>query len=183
MSYLIAISFWIFAIWLIRKDTREREGISPALWVPTIWVFVLLSRPLSSWIGMGGAEDTMEGSPADRSFYFGLIALSFIVVARRGLNLSATISRNWAVLLFYGYLLLTVLWADSSLVSFKRWLRILGMSLSRWSSSRSEIRNRLFARCLSVVRTFCCHYPSSSFAISPSWAVGIADPAIWRLRA
>jgi len=40
--------------------------------------------------------------------------------------LSATISRNWAVLLFYGYLLVTVLWADSSLVSFKRWFKDFG---------------------------------------------------------
>src|SRR5687768_619523 len=126
MSYLIATAFWIFAIWLIRRDTRNRDGISAVLWIPTLWAFILLSRPLSTWIGFGGGEDSMEGSPVDRLFYFGMIVLALLVLVRRQLDWASVFSRNWPIFLFYGFLLISVLWAESSSVSFKRWFKDIG---------------------------------------------------------
>ena len=68
----------------------------------------------------------MEGSPVDRLFYFGLILAAFITISRRGIDWSFVISKNWPVFLFYAYLLITVLWAESSIVSFKRWVKDFG---------------------------------------------------------
>ena len=68
----------------------------------------------------------MEGSPVDRLFYFGLILAAFITISRRGIDWSFVVSKNWPVFLFYAYLLITVLWAESSIVSFKRWVKDFG---------------------------------------------------------
>jgi hypothetical protein len=126
MVRLILIAFLIFAFWLIRRDTARRPGISGAVWIPTLWVGILASRPLSAWVGFGGGTDTLEGSPLDRVFFFGFIFAAFIIVSRRQINWSDVFSRNWPVFLFYAYLLITVLWAESSVVSFKRWFKDFG---------------------------------------------------------
>ena len=126
MSNLVAISFWILAVWLIRKDTARRDGVSAATWIPTLWIGILLSRPLSMWLGFGGGDDTLEGSPLDRLFFFTMICLALITLSKRGVNWGTVIAENWPVFLFYGYLLVSVLWADSSVVSFKRWFKDFG---------------------------------------------------------
>jgi O-antigen ligase len=126
MGRLILIAFLVFAVWLIRTDTARRPGISAALWIPTLWVGILASRPLSAWIGFGGGTDTLEGSPLDRVFFFGLIVAAFITISRRQVDWSDVLTRNWPVFLFYAYLLVSVLWAESSVVSFKRWFKDFG---------------------------------------------------------
>src|SRR5438093_8867161 len=126
MGRLILIAFLVFAVWLIRRDTARRSGISGALWIPTLWVGILASRPLSAWVGFGGGTDTLEGSPLDRLFFFGFILAAFIIVSRRQVDWSDVLTRNWPVFLFYAYLLVTVLWAESSVVSFKRWFKDFG---------------------------------------------------------
>lgn len=126
MGHLILFSFLIFAVWLIRRDTAQRDGISRALWIPTLWVGILASRPLSLWLGFGGGVDPMEGSPADRLFYLGIILASGYVLSQRSIDWGRVVSRNWPIFLFYVFFLISVLWAESSFVSLKRWFKDFG---------------------------------------------------------
>jgi len=155
MSHVIALAFWIFAIWLIRKDTARRDGISTALWVPTLWAGILLSRPVTMWLGFGGGDDSMEGSPLDRLFYFGMIFLALVILSKRQINWPLLFSENWPIFLFYAYLLVSVLWADSSLVSFKRWFKDFGnifiaLVILTEQNPRQAIRT-VFVRCAYVL--------------------------------
>ena len=59
-------------------------------------------------------------------FYLALTTLALIVLVRRNFEWAPFLSRNWPVLLFYLYLLVSVLWADSALISFKRWFKETG---------------------------------------------------------
>ncbi len=123
---VLYFSYGLF-YWLIKKDIALRKGVSSrAIWIPTLWVGILASRPISSWVGFGGGDDTLEGSPLDRLFFFVLIALALITLSKRRVDWSVIIPTNWPIFLFYGYLLISVLWADSPLVSFKRWFKDLG---------------------------------------------------------
>jgi exopolysaccharide production protein ExoQ len=114
MNRLILLAFWGFAIWLIRRDMAGRKGISSAIWIPTFWVGILASRPDSSWLGFG------------RLFFFGMIFAALITLSKRGLDWGLVISRSWPIFLFYFYLLVSVMWADSPISSFKRWFKDLG---------------------------------------------------------
>jgi O-antigen ligase len=126
MPQLILVSFLIFAAWLIKRDIERRPGVSSAIWIPTLWVGIIASRPLSSWLGTGGGIDTLDGSPVDRMFYLVLILASLITLSRRGLDWGWLISRNWPVLVFYCFLFVSITWANSPFSSFKRWFKEFG---------------------------------------------------------
>jgi hypothetical protein len=139
--------FWF----LIRRDMANRPGVSRAIWIPTLWVGIIASRPLSMWLGFGGGEDTMEGSPMDRLFFFAMIMSSFYVLSRRGLLWQSVIAKSWPVFLFYGFLLVSVLWANSSLTSFKRWFKEFGnivvLLVILTEQNPSQAIRAVFVRC------------------------------------
>jgi exopolysaccharide production protein ExoQ len=175
MNYLIASVTWGLAIWLIRRDTARREGISFALWVPTLWAGILLSRPLTVWLGFGGGTSTMEGSPLDRAFYFGMILLALIILSKRKMNWTQLVFRNWSIFLFYGFLLVSVLWAESSFVSFKRWFKELGnifvAAVILTEANPQEAFRAVFVRCayllLPLSEVFNRYFPALARSYSP----------------
>lgn len=126
MNTVVLYLFLAFTVWLVRRDIKRRTGISSALWIPTIWVALDLSRPASFWLGWGGGTDAMEGSPLDALLAGVLILISFAVLRRRQMSWNNVIRENWPVFLFYAYLLISVLWAESAFVSFKRWFKEFG---------------------------------------------------------
>lgn len=124
--HLILYSFLLIAAWLIRRDIAQREGVSTAVWIPTLWVGILASRPLSMWLNWGGSIDTLDGSPLDRLFYLTMIVLALITLARRMPDWGAIVASNWGIFLFYGFLLISVFWANSPIASLKRWIKEYG---------------------------------------------------------
>lgn len=126
MGKLVLILFCAFALWMIRRDIARRDGLSKAIWIPTLWAWIILSKPMSLWLGTGGGVDTLEGSPVDRLFFLSLIIGAILVLFQRGLDWPAAISRNWQIFFFYGFFLLSVGWAYSAEASFKRWFKDIG---------------------------------------------------------
>jgi len=113
--------------WLIKRDITLRKDASPAIWIPTLWLAVIASRPFSMWLGgVGAGDDALEGSPTDRLFYLTLIIAAFVVLCRRSFNWAEWLPRNKALLAFYCYFLISVLWADSMVSSFKRLFKDFG---------------------------------------------------------
>ena len=123
---LILLASLALSWWLIKRDVARRQGISSAIWIPTIWVAIIGSRPVSMWFGFGGGTSTLEGSPLDGLVFFILIFAAFVILFRRGFNWSRVITKNWPIFLFYAFLLISVLWANSPLISFKRWFKEFG---------------------------------------------------------
>ena len=126
MGRFVLYSFLIFAAWLIRRDVSQRDGVSRAIWIPTIWVAVIATKPISMWLGVGGAGNSLEGSPLDRLFFLVMIAAALLVLSRRNIDWGLVISRNWPIFLYYGFFLVSVLWAYSTEASSKRWFKDLG---------------------------------------------------------
>jgi len=122
----IVVVFLVAVWWLIRRDNRLREDTSATLWIPTLWVGIISSRPLSMWLGFGGGSDTLEGSPMDALSFLVMICAALIVLSRRRVVWPRLISENWSLWLFYGFLLISVVWAYSPTTSFKRWFKELG---------------------------------------------------------
>jgi hypothetical protein len=126
MPHLILFGFLLLVFWLIKRDIAMRPGVSAAIWIPTLWIGIIASRPVSIWIGFSGNYDTLDGSPVDRMFYITMIVAALITLVRRHLDINWIISRGWPVFVFYGFLLLSVLWANSLEASFKRWVKETG---------------------------------------------------------
>jgi len=120
-----------FIVFLFRRDFRERPNISAAIWLPLIWFFLIASKPVSAWLHIlglpiGGAVSLEEGSPLDACVYLSLIVAGCYVLNQRRINVGEIIENNPWLTAFFIYCFLAVVWSDFPLVSFKRWIKVLG---------------------------------------------------------
>src|SRR5437016_716965 len=76
-----------FVLALLRLERKQAPTISPAQWIPTIWLMACASKPLASWFNNDqGAESygsVEAGSPLDRAFYTALLIAGVLVLSRR----------------------------------------------------------------------------------------------------
>jgi len=126
----LALLIWLFLLLaLLWFDPAKEPGTSWALWVPTIWMFIVGSRLPSQWlagevaIAAGSLE---EGNPLDRNVFSVLILVSMGILISRSFQWGEFFGRNLALTAFIGFALVSVLWSDLPFVAFKRWFRDLG---------------------------------------------------------
>lgn len=114
----------IFVLWLLRLERKQSPDVSLALWIPTIWLLVIFSKPLAIWFSTSGV-DMEAGSPLDRTFLIGIACISLIIIAKRHCSWANLIKDNiWAALLIL-YMLISISWSEMPFVSLKRWVREL----------------------------------------------------------
>ena len=74
--FLALILWFVLLVALFWWDPAKESGVSVALWVPVIWMFIMGSRLPSQWLGVqvGSQVQAMEeGNPIDRTIFFGLM--------------------------------------------------------------------------------------------------------------
>jgi exopolysaccharide production protein ExoQ len=119
--------FAVFVLWLLVTDAKAHAGNSLALWIPIVWVFIIGSRPVSLWLGIGAdAGSYQEDGLLDKGLYFFLIAAGVCVLLRRGTDWRGVFAQNKWLTVYFLYLGISVFWADDTLVSFKRWIKDVG---------------------------------------------------------
>jgi exopolysaccharide production protein ExoQ len=124
VSSLALVGFAIFVAFLLRLDRKQFPEASLALWVPTIWMIFVIGRPIAFWFG-GAFEDGDDGSAANRLFGMTCLLAGLYILRNRQIKWSAAIGGNPWVVIFLGYMLLSILWSDIPVISFKRWVREL----------------------------------------------------------
>src|SRR5690348_17375237 len=89
MIRLISALLCALVIWQLFRWSRE-EGVrtSPALWVPTIWLFLGATRNPSEWLQLsapsGQSSTYLEGNPFDQVVLSALLGIALIVTFSRG---------------------------------------------------------------------------------------------------
>jgi exopolysaccharide production protein ExoQ len=123
-SCLVLIAF---LFWLDRDSSMRTSG---ALWLPTTWLTLACSRSVSIWLQLGApissANQVSEGSPVDRVVYSALLAAGLIVLVQRRARLKGFFKANWAVILFFVYCGISIVWSDYPEVAIKRWPKAIG---------------------------------------------------------
>ena len=126
----LALFLWlILLLALLRFDPANTPETSLVLWVPLMWMFFVASRLPSQWLGGGiqGASQALEdGNALDRSVFIALILLAVGILALRSLNWGGFLVRNFALVAFLFFALMSVFWSDFPLIAMKRWFRDLG---------------------------------------------------------
>lgn len=126
----------IASLFALDRDVLGRSGfgrgarVSPALWIPTVWMLINGSRSLSQWLHPGapdpGAMQSAEGSPLDAAF-FGLLILAAVVVLNfRTRHAGELLRRNLPVILFFCYCGISIFWSDYSFIALKRYSKAIG---------------------------------------------------------
>ncbi len=120
----------VFVLFLLWRDHRKNPDASGALWLPLIWMMLLGSRYVSTWLDMGvrieSPEDYLDGSPLDSLVFAVLIVAATVVLARRTIDWNRIIGANAAIVLFVAYCGLSALWSDYPVVTIKRVIKLVG---------------------------------------------------------
>ncbi len=122
IALLLYIALVIFMLKQVRKQFPE---VSFALWLPTIWMLLIASKPLGVWFQSSGA--TMEeGSELDRVVLSAMLGVGLFILIKRRFKFPDAIKKNvWLVIMII-YILFSCFWSNSSpFISFKRWSREL----------------------------------------------------------
>ena len=117
-----------FVLFLLRLERKQSPNVSNALWIPTIWMLSIASKPLGVWFQTQGV-DLDSGSPLDRNFLLGMMVVSFLLLTIRGFDWSNAMRENTSLMLLIGYMFVSVFWSDIPFTSFKRWGREVAVVL------------------------------------------------------
>lgn len=126
-TFVLAIA--ILGLFWLDRDRKVRT--SKALWLPVIWIWIVGSRPVSSWVGIRSGPGDMaaqlaDGSPFDAAIFTVLLGVGIIVLISRGGRIGTCLRANWPILIYFAYGLLSVLWSDFPDIAFKRWTKAIG---------------------------------------------------------
>jgi len=115
-------------VFLIKKAGIRK--LSPPLWVPMMWMIFMLSRSLTQWLeyrgDFSGMDAEMEGSPIDAAFLLILVILGLRILYVRKIDIKGVIKNSQVLIIFYGFALISLLWADFPFIGLKRWIRWFG---------------------------------------------------------
>lgn len=128
LAALLTAGF-IVALFL-REGNRARGSLSPALWLPVLWLVVVSSRFISQWIATfsGGLSfsSVQDGNPLDAAYFSALILAGGGVLAQRRAVINALVRHNRLLLLFLLFGLLSVAWSEFPAIAIKRWIKVCG---------------------------------------------------------
>ncbi len=118
-------------LWLLYYDRNTNPSVSAAVWVVVAWGVICGSRPVTEWFSVTTTEALRpgsidEGNPLEAGVSLSLIATGCMVLLRRGIRCSLVIRRNAWLFVFYLFWLLSVLWSDYPLITFKRLAKDFG---------------------------------------------------------
>ncbi len=120
-------------VYLFRRDIRQKPNVTGALWLPLIWLFIIMTRFVSSWLGMVGlhvgGSSVEEGSPVDALASGILIVAGLRVLVQRRIHLAEVVRHNQWLTIFFLWCLLSIFWSDFPFIALKRWIKILGQPI------------------------------------------------------
>jgi len=114
-----------FVLFLLRLDRKQVGAVSSAMWIPTLWMLLIASKPLGVWFGSVSDTADTEGSPLDRSFLIATLCVGLVLLARRRFDWSKVMREHVWLMLLLGWALVSLLWSESPFICFKRWIREL----------------------------------------------------------
>ena len=133
MPSSLAVALWFaLVVFLFVRDHKNHRDLSPHLWIPLVWLFLIGSKSLSAWLNLGAnqvvsIEAYAEGSALDRYSLLLLFMLAARVVLKRKLPWASLFRENKVVLYFIVYCLLSIVWSEYPIIALKRFIRFSGM--------------------------------------------------------
>jgi exopolysaccharide production protein ExoQ len=119
-----------FMAFLFRRDFREKPYVTGSLWLPTLWMIIMASRPPGQWLRIVGVpvigRSWEEGNPLDAAVFLLLTVAGIVVLYRRRVSVAEVVRDNAWLTVFVLYCFIAIVWSDFPFVSFKRWIKVLG---------------------------------------------------------
>jgi exopolysaccharide production protein ExoQ len=113
---------------LLYIERKGNPSATLALWIPTIYMLILGSRPVAQWFentAIFNPSSVEAGSPLNRVVLTTLLVLALIILFGRKTECSRILRDNFALVSLYIFVGLSILWSDQMFLSFKRWVRLI----------------------------------------------------------
>ena len=127
VSNLVALAF---LLGLILVERKAEIKVSKALWIPTAWMLIVGSRPVSEWMNLSVnttlAKKFSESSPVDAAVFGILMLAALYVLNARAASVRKFLQGNYPLVVFFAYCAVSVLWSDAPAIAFKRWVKAVG---------------------------------------------------------
>jgi exopolysaccharide production protein ExoQ len=122
LALLLCAVFVVLLLWFERRASRE---VSWALWIPTLWMLIVASRPLSTWFFVHGnfVRDNESGSALDRWVLTALAVAAILVLVRRRIDWWGALRGHKWLLVLFAFMLVSTFWSQITLIALKRWVR------------------------------------------------------------
>ncbi len=161
------------------SKTRSVKPEKPTwwIWAPYIWLFIVSSRSLSSWLSLARQDGNpvdpdLSGSPIDAALLTTLIVLGVGVLISRGERTKRILARNkWFIVLF-AYMLLSIVWSNFPSITIRRSIRSIGAFVMVLMVLTEN--NPLGAIRALLRRLYLVHIPLSIAAIKYFRNIGVA---------
>lgn len=166
---------------LLYLDRQKDSQLSKALWIPTVWLFLISSRAASLWLGMDqnldSTEAYVEGSPIDRAVFTILLLAALVVLVARMDRVGSMLRKNALIMLFFSFCAVSILWSDFPFVAFKRFTKALGdlvmvliiLTESKPMAAVKRLVTRLGFLLFPVSVLFIKYYPDIGRRLTNSW--------------
>lgn len=130
-STIVQAIFLLGVSVLFYLDRNKDAKHSPALWLPSLWLWIVGSRPVSSWLAGGVAstsvaDQQLDGSPTDAIVFMALLFAGIVVLLRRRGKTGVILAASVPILLYFSYSLLSLSWSAYPFIGFKRWIKDIG---------------------------------------------------------
>lgn len=114
---------------LFYLDRDKTIRTSKALWLPVVYLWILGGRPVSFWLGVNqpsGSDAQLDGSPIDAAVYAILAATAIGVLIYRSNRTRILLQKNWPILIYFFFCLISVVWSYHPDIALKRWTKAIG---------------------------------------------------------
>src|SRR5437867_13329958 len=102
---IATIIFALGILWLFILDRDRKSRVSPALWIPIVWLSISASRMVSQWLGGVGrlaSPDVLEeGSSLDAFIFASLLAAGVVVLLWSRWRAGGLLRANGALFVFF----------------------------------------------------------------------------------
>jgi exopolysaccharide production protein ExoQ len=118
----------VLVAYLYRRNSRNGEKVSGISWVFAIWFMIMGSRTLGDWLSYKAYSDIVTGTennPINVVFGFVFAGFGLYVINKRRLDIAQIIQLNAPLFILFGYCLVSCLWSEGPLISFRRWTRMI----------------------------------------------------------
>lgn len=120
----LALILTLILIFLLVRIEHEKAKLSgSSVWIIAAWMLHSASRGLGYYLNI---QTTIEaGSPPDRYFLLFLAALCIFIIIKRHPPIKSFLTNNWTFFFIFLYMLISIIWANSPGITFRRWGREL----------------------------------------------------------
>jgi len=113
----------VFVLFVLIIEYRRSGITSVASWILSIWLVYSGSKGIGAFLNINTTIES--GSIPDRYFLLGIAIIGISILMKRGFSWRTALKGNGLFVLILAYMLLSVVWAKTPGISFRRWGREL----------------------------------------------------------